>query len=147
MKYPLWGVILFIIVILLLVLRTIHIRDLIYEGFTSEGFDETSHPSEGFASEEVEQADKCPNYRSCDTCTNASGCAWCPDTKKCVNNNQACINTSEGARGGDAPPQSIFTSMHCESNQPTIIEPEFTLHKNMIADKPKPPNVGLAYAI
>lgn len=142
MKYPLWGVILFIIVILLLVLRTIHIRDLIYEGF-----DETSHPSEGFASEEVEQADKCPNYRSCDTCTNASGCAWCPDTKKCVNNNQACINTSEGARGGDAPPQSIFTSMHCESNQPTIIEPEFTLHKNMIADKPKPPNVGLAYAI
>lgn len=142
MKYPLWGVILFIIVILLLVVRTIHSRDLIYEGFASEGF-----ASEGFASEEVEQADKCPNYRSCDTCTNASGCAWCPDTKKCVNNNQACINTSEGARGGDAPPHSIFTSMHCESNQPTIIEPDFTLHKNMIADKPKPPNVGLAYAI
>ena len=147
MKYPLWGVILFIIVILLLVLRTIHIRDLIYEGFASEGFDETSHPSEGFASEEVEQADKCPNYRSCDTCTNASGCAWCPATKKCVNNNT--LHTNDASDGAPQCTQNntIFTSMHCESNQPTIIEPEFTLHKNMIADKPKPPNVGLAYAI
>ena len=142
MKYPLWGVILFIIVILLLVLRTIHIRDLIYEGFASEGF-----ASEGFASEEVEQADKCPNYRSCDTCTNASGCAWCPATKKCVNNNT--LHTNDASDGAPQCTQnnSIFTSMHCESNQPTIIEPEFTLHKNMIADKPKPPNVGLAYAI
>jgi len=147
MKYPLWGVILFIIVVVLLVLRTIHSSDMMYEGFTSEGFDETSHPSEGFASEEE---DKCQHYSSCSTCTNASGCAWCPATNQCLNNNTLHIST--GVRGGNALPQcnqnnSIFTSMHCESNPPVTPPPDFTLRKSVIEDKPKPPNVGLEYAI
>ena len=129
MKYPLWGVILFIIVVVLLVLRTIHSSDRMYEGFTSE------------------QEDKCKQYNSCDTCTTASGCAWCPDTNKCVNNNQLCMTTSKGVWGGFAPPQRIFTSMHCESNPPVSPPPDFTLRKSVIEDKPKPPNVGLEYAI
>jgi len=129
MKYPLWGVILFIIVVVLLVLRTIHIRDRMYEEFTSEGF--TS-----------EQEDKCKQYNSCDTCTTASGCAWCPATNQCLNNNTLNISNRQCNQNN-----SIFTSMHCESNQPVSIPPDFTLLKNVIEDKPKPPNVGLEYAI
>jgi len=137
MKYPLWGVILLIIVVVLLVLRTIHIRDRMYKEFTSEGF-------------ASEQEDKCKQYNSCDTCTNASGCAWCPAMNQCLNNNT--LNISTGVRGGNAPPQcnqnnSIFTSMHCESNPPVSPPPDFTLRKSVIEDKPKPPNVGLEYAI
>jgi hypothetical protein len=160
MKYPLWGVILFIIVVVLLVLRTIHIRDRMYEEF-----DGTSHPSEEFTSEGFtsEEEDKCQQYSSCSTCTTASGCAWCPDTNKCINNNQSCMTTSDGTKGGFAPPHlifsegvwggeappppRIFTSMHCESNPPVSPPPDFTLRKSVIEDKPKPPNVGLEYAI
>lgn len=140
MKY--WGLILFIIVVVILILRTMRSRDMIYEGFISE---------------DVVEEDKCPEYSSCNTCTNASGCAWCPATNKCLNNNTLHISNntlhiSNGVRGDIVPPQcnqnnSIFTSMHCESNQPTIIPPDFTFYKDMIADKPKPPNVGLEYAI
>jgi len=54
---------------------------------------------------------------------------------------------SEGVWGGFAPPPRIFTSMHCESNPPVSPPPDFTLRKSVIEDKPKPPNVGLEYAI
>ena len=125
MKY--WGLILFIIVVVILILRTMRSRDMIYEGFISE---------------DVVEEDKCPEYSSCNTCTNASGCAWCPATNKCLNNNQLTISNLQCNQNN-----SILTSMHCESNQPTIIPPDFTFYKDMIADKPKPPNVGLEYAI
>lgn len=132
MKYPIWGLVLFIIVVVILILRTMRSRDMIYEGFDSNDY----------TSEDVVEEDKCPEYSSCNTCTNASGCAWCPATNKCLNNNTLTISNLQCNQNN-----SILTSMHCESNQPAIIPPDFTFYKDMIADKPKPPNVGIEYAI
>ena len=73
---------------------------------------------------------------TCTSCTAASGCAWCPDTNQCIDNHSLCTPISH---------PSIHTSMNCSTVPPIL--PDLPFYQDAIADKPKPPNIGLRYKI
>ena len=93
-----------------------------------------SYSKEGFANTDINNP--CQPFETCSTCTDASGCAWRSDTHQCVK--YAPHQIIKGA---------IFTSMKCETNTVPNAEPTALFPPPLIADRPKPPNVGIVYQL
>jgi len=83
-------------------------------------------------------ADYCAAYASCHTCANASGCSWCPTTNTCLS------RTSLKSTDTTCNPTTVISSaFSCDKSSTIVTDADFTLYRDQVDDRVRPPNVYL----